>query len=73
MEQHEEDEDDEDPQTENGTDGPVAQDKSVRRGFLGWVNEKVRERKQRKIEKTIKREKEEGNTYYWERKYPMNP
>ena len=59
----------EDHQTQDGT---MAQDKSKRRRFLGWVNQKVKERNETKIEKTVKREEEEGDVLIFHSKYPIN-
>ena len=59
----------EDHQTQDGT---VAQDKSKRRRFLGWVNKKVKKRNETKIEKTIKREEEERDKLTFHSKYPIN-
>ena len=42
----------------------VKKDKSVRRRFLGWVNEKAKEYYSNKIQKTLKREQEEGDQVY---------
>ncbi|KAL2098952.1 hypothetical protein ACEWY4_005432 [Coilia grayii] len=56
----------EESQPEDGNDGPVARDKSVRRRFLGWVNQKIKERHQRKIERTIEREENEGDEPYFQ-------
>ena len=46
------------------TDSGPVKDKSVRRRFLGWVNKKTKDYYANKIEKTIKREQEEGDDVY---------
>ncbi|KAL2085542.1 hypothetical protein ACEWY4_018862 [Coilia grayii] len=52
----------------------VKKDKSMRRRFLGWVNKKAKDYYNNKIEKTMKREQEEGDQVYqsWFKKSPMS-
>ncbi|KAL2085776.1 hypothetical protein ACEWY4_019096 [Coilia grayii] len=52
----------------------VKKDKSMRRRFLGWANKKAKDYYNNKIEKTMKREQEEGDQVYqsWFKKSPMS-
>ncbi|KAL2093971.1 hypothetical protein ACEWY4_011283 [Coilia grayii] len=47
-----------------GTANNTVKDKSVRRKVIGWINTKAKEYYNRKIEKTFKREEEEGHKEY---------
>ncbi|KAL2085764.1 hypothetical protein ACEWY4_019084 [Coilia grayii] len=49
----------------------VKKDKSMRRRFLGWANKKAKDYYNNKIEKTMKREQEEGDQVYQSCKISM--